>query len=163
MLYNTLPDENMSLFKTSLVHHPSTPAVSLKERQQGTGTGLDHRQWVWGRRDWSFRHLHTSTAKHSQNSWILTARPPDSYSFQDCNNCNEPVMKSGPPFYFTSWQVERRRKLMSLLPSQFLLQGRTALDSTSHISKYRHKCSCATFLWSEKRMSCLEVSTDLLQ
>lgn len=63
----------MSLFKTSLVYHPPIPAVSLKERQQGAGTELDHRQWVWGRRHWSFRHLHILTAKYRQHSWIHTA------------------------------------------------------------------------------------------
>jgi len=32
----------MSLFKTNLVYHPPIPAVSLKQRQQAAGTGLDH-------------------------------------------------------------------------------------------------------------------------
>lgn len=96
-------------------------------------------------------------------------RPPDSFRCLEImvrasrTAARNQVQKLRPPFSFTSWQVEYKWKLMSPLPSQLLLQGRTALYSTNHISKCRNNCSCAIFLLSEKRISCSEVCSDLPQ
>lgn len=153
------------------MYHPPIPAVSLKERQQGAGTGLDHRQWVWGRRHWHFRpciHWLQSTDSTTE-SHSTKMRPPDSFRCLEImvtasrTDAMNHTKKLGPSFSSTSWQVEHKWKLMSSLLSQLLLQGRTAFYSTNHISKCRHKCSCALFLLSEKRISCSGACSNLPQ